>query len=100
VTDELVSVEEAHQLLRIAKKGLAKGGGAGGASILGHGTHPDQTKTADCQFKPSIISLSDPGSGAFMTPGSGIQDGKKTGSGSGMKNPDHISESLETNFLG
>jgi hypothetical protein len=36
VTDELVSVEEAHQLLRIAKKGLAKGGGAGGASILGH----------------------------------------------------------------
>ncbi len=35
MTDELVSVEEAHQLLRIAKKGLAKGGGAGGASILG-----------------------------------------------------------------
>jgi hypothetical protein len=47
VTDELVSVEEAHQLLRIAKKGLAKGGGAGGASILGHGTHPGQTRTAD-----------------------------------------------------
>jgi hypothetical protein len=24
--------------------------------------------------------------------------GKKSGSGSGMNNPDHISESLETNF--
>ena len=38
VTDELVSAEEAHLLLRIAKKGLAKGGGAGGASILGADT--------------------------------------------------------------
>jgi hypothetical protein len=36
--------------------------------------------------------------GAFLTPGSGM--GKKSGSGSGLKNPDHISESLETNFLG
>jgi hypothetical protein len=34
----------------------------------------------------------DPGSGAFLTPGSGI--GKK--SGSGMNNLDHISESFET----
>ncbi len=63
MTDELVSVEEAHQLLRIAKKGLAKGGGAGGASILGHGTHPDhrnmptiKIQTADYQFKPPIIN--------------------------------------------
>jgi hypothetical protein len=38
----------------------------------------------------------DPGSYAFLTPGSGI--GKKSGSGSGMNNPDHISESLETIF--
>ncbi len=30
---------------------------------------------------------------AFLTPGSGV--GKKSGSGSGMNNPDHISESLE-----
>jgi hypothetical protein len=36
VTDELVSLDEAHQLLKLAKKGLAKGGGAGGASILGN----------------------------------------------------------------
>jgi hypothetical protein len=31
----------------------------------------------------------DPGSGAFLTPGSEM--GKKSRSGSGMKNPDHIS---------
>jgi hypothetical protein len=36
------------------------------------------------------------GSGAFLTPGSGM--GKKSGSGSGMNNPDYISESLETIF--
>jgi hypothetical protein len=38
----------------------------------------------------------DPASGAFLTPGTRI--GKKSGSGSGMENPDHISESLETVF--
>jgi hypothetical protein len=37
-----------------------------------------------------------PGSGAFLTPGSGV--GKKLGSGSEMNNPDYISESLETFF--
>ncbi len=36
------------------------------------------------------------GSGAFLTPGSGMC--KKSGSGSGMNNPDHISVSLETIF--
>jgi hypothetical protein len=36
----------------------------------------------------------DPGSGAFLAPGSGIS--KK--SGSGMNNPDHISENLKNNF--
>jgi hypothetical protein len=36
------------------------------------------------------------GSGAFLTPGSGM--GKKSGSESGMNNPDHISKSLETIF--
>jgi hypothetical protein len=40
----------------------------------------------------------DPGSGAFLTPGSGI--GKKSGSGSGMNNQDRISWSLETHFFG
>ncbi len=41
-------------------------------------------------------SVADPGSGDFLTPGSGM--GKKSGSGSGMNNPDHISEILETIF--
>jgi hypothetical protein len=41
-------------------------------------------------------SVADPGSGAFFTPGSGM--GEKSGSGSGMNNPDHIFESLETIF--
>jgi hypothetical protein len=47
-----------------------------------------------------ILSVcgSDPGFGAFLTPGSGM--GKKSGSGSGMNNPDHISECLETIFFG
>jgi hypothetical protein len=38
----------------------------------------------------------DPGSGVFLTPGSGM--GKKSRSGSGMNILDHISESLETIF--
>jgi hypothetical protein len=46
-----------------------------------------------------------PGSGAFMTPGSGILDGKKSGCGiwdpgSWMIIADHISESLGNNSLG
>jgi hypothetical protein len=51
----------------------------------------------------SVADL-DPGSGAFLTPVSGIRDqgsgmGKKSRTGSGMNIPDHISESLETLFL-
>ncbi len=41
-----------------------------------------------------FLSVPDPGSGAFLTPGSGM--GKN--SGSGMNIPDHIFESLETIF--
>jgi hypothetical protein len=46
----------------------------------------------------STISVADPdpGSGALLTPGSGM--GKKSRSGSGMNILDHISESLETMF--
>ncbi len=65
---------------------------------------------------PTSVAEPDSGSGAFLTPGSGIRclfdpwirdpvpfdpldPGRvKTGSGSGMNNPDHISESLETIF--
>ena len=48
-----------------------------------------------CIFN-KITNVADPGSGAFLTPKSGM--GKKSGSGSGMNNPDHISENLETIF--
>jgi hypothetical protein len=44
------------------------------------------------------VANPDPGSGAFLTPGSGM--GKISRYGSGMKIPDHISESLETFFGG
>jgi hypothetical protein len=43
-------------------------------------------------------SIAEPGSGVFLTPGSGIGMGKKSRSGSGMNIPDHISEILETIF--
>ncbi len=34
VTDDVVTEDEAHELLELAKKGLSKGGSSGGASIL------------------------------------------------------------------
>jgi hypothetical protein len=43
------------------------------------------------------IRIGDLGSCAFLTPGSGM--GEKSGSGSGMNNPDHIFESVESIFL-
>jgi hypothetical protein len=42
------------------------------------------------------MQIPDLGSGAFLTPGFGM--GKKSESGSGVNNPDHISESLEAIF--
>jgi hypothetical protein len=44
-----------------------------------------------------VSRIREPGSGAFLTPGSGM--GKISTSGSGMNNLDHISESLETFFV-
>ncbi len=41
-----------------------------------------------------MVKDPDPGSGAFLTPGSGM--GKNPDPGSRMNNPDHLSESLET----
>jgi hypothetical protein len=102
VTDELVSVEEAHQLLRIAKKGLAKGGGAGGASILGHGTHPGQRNMPiiNSNRRLSVFQIRDPG--AFLTPGSGIRDGKKTVSGIRIQDeqPGSYFRELRNQFFG
>jgi hypothetical protein len=45
---------------------------------------------------PYLSSVADPGSGAFLIPGSGM--GKKLGYGSGMNNLDHISQSLKNIF--
>ncbi len=44
----------------------------------------------------SSVADPDSGSGAFLTPGSGM--GKKSGSGSWMNNPNHIFESLTKFF--
>jgi hypothetical protein len=50
------------------------------------------------RFQKFSVADPDPRSGAFLTPGSRMN--KKSGSGSGMNNLDHISESLETIFFG
>jgi hypothetical protein len=55
----------------------------------------------EAQKHKDSVADPDPGSGVFLTPwirdlGSGM--GKKSGSGPGINNPDHISESLETIF--
>jgi len=69
VVDELISIEEAHKILGLAKKGLSKGGGSGGASILdlhsgalSHGeqfiniysSHPSLFTTADFLLYKSV----------------------------------------------
>jgi hypothetical protein len=36
------------------------------------------------------IAVSDPGLGAFLTPGSGMGESQHPDPGSGMNNPDHI----------
>jgi hypothetical protein len=46
-----------------------------------------------------ICSVADPGSGAFLTPGYGGMGKKsRSGFGSGMNIPEHISKTLETIF--
>jgi hypothetical protein len=54
--------------------------------------------TAKISRKVSSVADPDPGSGAFLDSGFGM--GRKSGSGLGMNNPDHISEGLGNNFLG
>jgi hypothetical protein len=54
------------------------------------------SKAQSSDFLKNSFANPDPGSGAYLTPKSGM--GKKSVSGSGMNNPDHISESLETIF--
>jgi hypothetical protein len=48
----------------------------------------------------AVLEDTDPGSGAFLTPGSGMDKNQDTdpGSGSGMNIPDHISRALKQYF--
>ncbi len=48
------------------------------------------------------IRIRDPGSGAFLTPGSGIRDGKKSASGSGIRDeqPGSYFLELRNDFFG
>jgi hypothetical protein len=55
-----------------------------------------ERKTAVRKVHKGEARVADPESGAFLTSGYGM--GKKSGSGSGMNNPDHISESSVTIF--
>jgi hypothetical protein len=43
----------------------------------------------------SVIRIRDPGLGAFLTPGSGIRDGRKSASGSGIRDEQPGSYFLE-----
>jgi hypothetical protein len=49
----------------------------------------DLDKFSSNKIPTGSVADPDPGSDAFLTPGSGM--GKKSGSGSGINNPDHIS---------
>jgi hypothetical protein len=44
----------------------------------------------------AVLRIRDLGSGTFLTPGSGMNKNQDPDPGSGINNPDHISESLET----
>jgi hypothetical protein len=66
-----------------------------GNTILLHTFHYEMIHGSTCSQVPLALPQA-LGSGAFLTPGSRMV--KKSGSGSGMNNQDHISESLETFF--
>jgi hypothetical protein len=53
--------------------------------MSGERKHSDRGKK---ECVTDSVADPDPGSGAFLTPGSGM--GKKSGYGSGITNPDHI----------
>ncbi len=83
-------------------RSAAGGGGGGGGSrglhqvqhqvslpVIHHIQVTSRVHWIQSQYNVGSVADPDLGSGAFLTPGSGI--GKKSGSGSGMNNPDHIS---------
>jgi hypothetical protein len=73
------------------------GGGLGGLCI-GVGGADAVDVMADIPWELKCPKVGNRVEYSVADPGSGM--GKKSGSGSGMNNPDHISESLKTNFLG
>jgi hypothetical protein len=74
-----------HQHLRLLRDPLEK--------MIWISLSKDVWKNENRNWHDSVADP-DPGSGAFLTPGSGM--GKKMRSWSGMNISDHISESLET----
>ncbi len=56
-------------------------------------------KRVPTPYTPSPTSVPDPGSGAFLTTGSGMSKKSGSGLGSGMNNPNHISESLNSLWI-
>ena len=49
------------------------------------GPDPDFLPILDTGFKKASVADPDPGLGAFLTPGSGIRNGRKSASGSGIR---------------
>jgi hypothetical protein len=59
------------------------------------GPDPDFLPILDTGFKKASVADPDPGLGAFLTPGSGIRDGRKSASGSGIRDEQPGSYFLE-----
>jgi len=74
----------------------AEGPGASLGQVLRAGQHFHNLHQHLKTNQGFSVADPDPGSGAFLTPGSGM--GKKSRSGSRMNIPEHTAESLETIF--
>ncbi len=75
--------------------------GIGNRSAQEHLENPKTSRISSLYLEVSIFaktSVADPGSGAFLIPGSGFDKKSGSGSGSAIYNPDYISWSLETIF--
>jgi hypothetical protein len=59
------------------------------------GPDPDFLPILDPGFKKASVADPDPGLGAFLTPGSGIRDGRKSASGFGIRDEQPGSYFLE-----
>ncbi len=85
------------------ERGGQSGGGTTAANLAVTSLLLSLTSVADPDTGSGIRCLFDPwirDPEWVKKSGSGSEMGRKSGSGFGMNNPDHISESLETIFLG